>query len=149
MMKPYCGCVCNLAWLKPGIQLPRRDRSSRRKAPARGRLERSGWDGSTDRCSAPRLDAPQPPWGWRSTGLLGNGGAPTAFAATNWPHSSMTTASRFWQLLPALAPLQPETAGRVAGRPWLPLADSLAFQARPITMRPLGLHIMMNIHIYM
>ena len=66
----------------------------RRKAPARGRLERSGWDGSTDRCSAPRLDAPQPPWGWRSTGLLSERRRPPAFAAANWPHSSTATASR-------------------------------------------------------
>ena len=33
---------------------------------------------------------------------------------------------------------RPETAGQVAGRPGPPLADPLAYQARPITMGPLG-----------
>ena len=32
---------------------------------------------------------------------------------------------------------RPETAGQVAGRPGPPLADPLAYQARPITMGPL------------
>ena len=37
---------------------------------------------------------------------------------------------------------RPEAAGQVAGRPGPPLADPLAYKARPITMGPLGRGIM-------
>ena len=44
---------------------------------------------------------------------------------------------------------RPETAGQVAGRPGPPLADPLAYQARPITMGPLGRGHHRDIHNYM
>ena len=44
---------------------------------------------------------------------------------------------------------RPESAGRVAGRPGPPLADPLAYQARPITMGPLRRASYENTHKYM
>eukprot|EP01047_Picozoa_sp_COSAG01_P030496 COSAG01_NODE_2128_length_8364_cov_100.246461_9_plen_121_part_00 len=44
---------------------------------------------------------------------------------------------------------RPESAGQVAGRPGPPLADPLAYKARPITMGPLRRASWMNTHKYM